>query len=308
MQDARAQVVVRNLSKAFGRVQAVSGVGFEIHAGEVLGLLGPNGAGKTATLESATGLVRPDEGSITICGIDARRRPREARQRIGVTLQSTGLQDKITPREALCVYGSLYRAARDPQALLDRFGLQDKAHAAFETLSGGQKQRLALALAFLNDPQVLFLDEPTAGLDPPSRRGLHDEIRQMKREGRSVLLTTHDMAEAGELCDRVAILHGGRIVAQGSPQQLIAGSHEAAKLSIQTASPVEPAWLEGLPLACGVVCDEQSVQLTTADVNQTLTELLTLLNARHIRILEVHTVRQTLEDVILRIASTPAQP
>lgn len=301
----QAQVVVRDLAKAFGSTQAVSGVSFEIQAGEVLGLLGPNGAGKTTTVESAIGLVRPDQGSIAICGIDALHRPREARRCMGVVLQSTGLQDKITPREALRVFGSLHPKVAEPEPLLSRFGLADKADAAFDTLSGGQKQRLALALAFLNDPRVLLLDEPTAGLDPPMRREVHDQIRKMRREGRSVLLTTHDMAEAEQLCDRVAILHGGRIVSEGPPQKLIAGRRESIKLSIRTAAPLEPAWLQTLPQVSEVACQGADAQLSTADVTRTLTELLARLNEAGIQLVDVHTMRPTLEDVILDIVGGP---
>lgn len=217
-------IAVQNLSRRYGAVQAASGVSFEIAAGEVFGLLGPNGAGKTTVVECLLGLTEPDQGRIEICGIDARAQPRRAREKIGAVLQATGLQDKITPREALDAFAAFFAAPLQTDALLNRFGLREKQSAAYETLSGGQKQRLALALAFVGDPQVLVLDEPTAGLDPQMRREVQGHIRAIKGAGRTVLLTTHDMAEAEQLCDRIAVIAGGRIVATGSPRALIAES------------------------------------------------------------------------------------
>ena len=217
-------IAVENLSHRHGAVQAIDGVSFEVAAGEVFGLLGPNGAGKTTTLESILGLTQPDSGRTEICGFDARTAPRRAREKIGAVLQATGLQDKITPREALNLFASFYPAAIASGALLDRFGLMEKADATYESLSGGQKQRLALALAFVGNPQVLLLDEPTTGLDPQIRREVQDHIRSLKADGRAVLLSTHDMDEAARLCDRVAVIAHGRIVATGAPKELIADS------------------------------------------------------------------------------------
>src|SRR5690606_23170290 len=157
--------------------------------GEILGLLGPNGAGKTTTVECVLGLRHPDAGEITVCGIDARRDPRAVKERIGAALQTTALQDRITPREALALFGSFYRDRAQPEALLERFSLTDKADAAFDTLSGGQRQRLALALAFVNKPELVFLDEPTTGLDARARRDLHGDIRRMREDGHTLLLT-----------------------------------------------------------------------------------------------------------------------
>jgi ABC-2 type transport system ATP-binding protein len=217
-------LTVAGLSRRFGAVQAADGISFEIAAGEVFGLLGPNGAGKTTTIECVLGLVRPDAGSVQVCGIDALTQPLAARAKIGAMLQATGLPDKITPREALEVFGAFYPAPVNNDVLLDRFGLRGKQGAAYDTLSGGQKQRLALALAFAGDPQLLVLDEPTAGLDIQMRRELHDHIREIRAAGRAVFLATHDMDEAAQLCDRFAVIAGGRIVATGTPAELIAGS------------------------------------------------------------------------------------
>lgn len=213
-------IAVRNLSRRHGAVLAVDTVSFDVAAGEIFGLLGPNGAGKTTTLECVLGLIRPDHGRIEICGVDARTRL--AREKIGAVLQATGLQDKITPREALDLFAAFFPAPVSSRSLLEQFGLTQKADAAYETLSGGQKQRLALALAFVGDPQVLLLDEPSTGLDPQIRREVQDHISALKANGRAVLLSTHDMDEAARLCDRVAVIAQGRIVAIGAPRDLIA--------------------------------------------------------------------------------------
>ena len=217
-----AAIAVKDLSRRYGAVRAADGISFEVEAGEIFGLLGPNGAGKTTTLECILGLIRPDQGRIEICGIDAHSRPRQAREKIGAVLQATGLQDKITPREALDLFAAFYPAPLGSDALLQRFGLVEKAETAFETLSGGQKQRLALALAFVGNPQTLVLDEPTAGLDPQIRREVQDHIRALKDNGRAILLSTHDMDEAEQLCDRIGVIAGGKIAAIGTPHDLMA--------------------------------------------------------------------------------------
>ena len=219
-----AALTVRGLTRRYGAVRAVDGISFDVAAGEVFGLLGPNGAGKTTTLESILGLVRPDAGRIEIEGSAASA---PACAKVGAVLQSTGLPDKITPREALTVFGAFYSAPLAPQMLLERFGLAEKADAPFDTLSGGQKQRLALALAFVGNPRLLLLDEPTTGLDPQMRREVQDHIAAIRQEGRAVLLATHDMAEAERLCDRIAVIAQGRIIATGTPCDLIAASGAA---------------------------------------------------------------------------------
>jgi ABC-2 type transport system ATP-binding protein len=205
---------VTGLARRFGAVAAVRDVSFQIAGGDVFGLLGPNGAGKTTVVECVLGLARADAGTITIGGEAAGSLA--ARAMTGAVLQATGLQDKITPREALATYSRLSRPQKRASNLLDRFGLTDKADAHYDTLSGGQKQRLALALAFLGDPRLLVLDEPTTGLDVAARTALHADIRAAAREGRAILLTTHDMSEARELCDRVALMEQGALIKAGA--------------------------------------------------------------------------------------------
>ena len=304
MEKSSLRLAVHDLRKRYGPVEAVRGVSFEVREGEILGLLGPNGAGKTTTVECVIGLREPDAGSIDICGLDARRRPREVKQKIGAALQTTALQDKITPREALRLFGSFYDRRADPDELIDRFALVEKANSPFETLSGGQRQRLALALAFVNKPEIVFLDEPTAGLDPQSRRELHAQIVRTRSEGHAILLTTHDLEEAQQLCDRVAIIDHGRIVAAGSPRELMAQSQSSQSVSLVTSRPLERDHFLSLPEIGEVNAEGERVRFTTSDVNRTLRELLTLAEAEGVDIVELHVEKATLEDVFLELTGT----
>jgi ABC-2 type transport system ATP-binding protein len=295
------KVTVQNLKKRYGSVEAARGVSFEIRDGEIFGLIGPNGAGKTTTVECVIGLREPDEGAIDVCGIDARRRPREMKEKIGAALQTTALQDKITPREALALFGAFYRQKAEPAALLERFALLEKADAPFETLSGGQRQRLALALAFVNNPELVFLDEPTAGLDPQSRRELHGEIVKMKHEGHTVLLTTHYLNEAEALCDRIAIIDRGRIVATGTPRELVARSTASPSVYLATVQRLERAWLERIPGVEGLSCEDTSARFRSPSVRTTVAAVMNQLEVRGIEIAELHVSKATLEDVFLEL-------
>jgi len=301
------KVTVQNLKKRYGPVEAANGVSFEVRDGEIFGLIGPNGAGKTTTVECLVGLREPDEGTIEICGIDARRRPRDVKEKIGAALQTTALQDKITPREALALFGAFYHRKAEPAALLERFALLEKADAPFDTLSGGQRQRLALALAFVNSPELVFLDEPTAGLDPHSRRELHGEIAKMKHEGHTVLLTTHYLNEAEALCDRIAVIDRGRIVATGTPRELVARSRAMPTIVLSTAQAIERGWLEHVPGVEGLSCDGTSATFQSAHVRATLAEVMKVLEARKIEIAELHVSKATLEDVFLELTDS-SQP
>ena len=211
---------VDNLVKHYGDVQAVRGVSFSVAEGEVFGLLGPNGAGKTTTVEILEGLRNPDGGSVRVCGFDPQVSSRELKHEIGASLQSTSLPDKLRVMEALRLFAGFYKRRRDPEELLKRFGLEEKRNTYYSKLSGGQKQRLALAMALVNDPRVLFFDEPTAGLDPQVRREIYDIIEELRRERKTILMTTHYIEEAERLCDRVAIVDHGKVIACGSPREL----------------------------------------------------------------------------------------
>jgi ABC-2 type transport system ATP-binding protein len=242
-------IQVENLTKKYEDVIALRGVSFEVNEGEVFGLLGPNGAGKTSTIEILEGLRSPDGGRAVVCGLDPQRSGRRLKEVIGATLQATALPDKIRVGEALTMFASFYPRRRNLADLLRRFGLEEKRNAFYGQLSGGQKQRLALALALVNEPQVLFLDEPTAGLDPQVRREIYDVIEELKRERKTILLTTHYIEEAERLCDRVAIVDQGLVIAQGTPRELKQRAAGTTRIDVRLARP-EPdgalAHLEGV--------------------------------------------------------------
>jgi ABC-2 type transport system ATP-binding protein len=217
-----ASLHIRGLRKAFADVQAVDGLDLEVHAGECFGLLGPNGAGKTTTIEICEGLTDPDEGVVELLGMSWKSHSKELRQRIGIQLQETQFPDKLTVEEALHLFRSFYRKGIPVEESIRTAQLEEKRRARIGGLSGGQKQRLAMATALVGDPELLFLDEPTTGLDPQARRHLWDLVDGLKRGGRTIILTTHYMDEAERLCDRVAIMDHGKVIALGTPQQLIA--------------------------------------------------------------------------------------
>jgi len=214
-------LAVAGLRKSYGRLRAVDDVAFSVAPGEIFGLLGPNGAGKSTTLEVLEGLKRPDAGSVLIRGFDPFVRPRRAREQIGVMLQTTQLPARLRVGEAVRLFAAFHGAPRPIDEVLEQVGLLERARTPFRALSGGERQRLALALAVVHDPAVLLLDEPTAGLDPRARRGLHELLRQLRSRGKAILLTTHYIEEAEHLCDRVAILHRGTLRACGPPADLI---------------------------------------------------------------------------------------
>ena len=294
-------VIVSDLRKQYDDVVAADGVSFEIERGEIFGLLGPNGSGKTTTLECIIGLREPDRGEISVAGIDARRHPRAVKGRIGAVLQTTSLQDKITPREALTLFASFYAQAANVSDLLQRFALVDKADAPFESLSGGQRQRLALALAFVSKPELVFLDEPTTGLDPQSRRELHAEIARMKTDGHTVLLTTHYIDEAEQLCDRIAIIDRGKIIATGAPHALIAGSTTYQSVSLVTAAALDETFFVALPGIEDLALEGTRATFRTASVSRTLGGLLQQLDARVIEVVDLRVKKASLEDVFIRL-------
>ncbi|GBC99049.1 Daunorubicin/doxorubicin resistance ATP-binding protein DrrA [bacterium HR17] len=299
-------VQVNSLVKRYGQVVAVKGVSFEVAEGEVFGLLGPNGAGKTTTVECMEGLRIPDDGTIRIFGHDPLREPNTVKELMGVQLQATALPPKIRVREALELFGSFYRHRRPVSELLRWAGLDEWANRLYDTLSGGQKQRLALALALVNDPKLVILDEPTAGLDAHARRGLHELILKLKGDGKTVLLTTHYIEEAERLCDRVAILDRGELIALDTPQNLTAQSGEASRVEIVTDRPLMVDLLRRLPAVtnAGGEMNEngQSVtRLWTTDLTRTLPALLELLRQQQTTLLHLSIARPTLEDVFVRL-------
>src|ERR1700681_465414 len=243
---ANSILQVENLVKRYGDVEAVRGVSFAVEEGEVFGLLGPNGAGKTTTVEILEGLRDLDSGRVSVCGLDPQRDSQALKHEIGAALQSTSLPDKLRVMEALRLFASFYKRRRNPEELLKRFGLEEKRNTFYSQLSGGQKQRLALAMALVNDPKVLFFDEPTAGLDPQVRREIYDIIEELKREKKTILLTTHYIEEAERLCDRVAIVDHGKVIAFASPRKLKQRSGGTTRIEVKLAKPATNGTLRNL--------------------------------------------------------------
>jgi ABC-2 type transport system ATP-binding protein len=300
----QSKVVVENLRKRYGAVEAVRGVSFEVPQGAIFGLLGPNGAGKTTTIECVIGLRQPDAGSIHIGGIDALAHPDQIKQKLGAQLQATALQDKITPREALNLFASFYRERADAQKLIERFSLEEKADKPFDSLSGGQKQRLALALAFVNEPEVLFLDEPTSGLDPQSRHELHTAIAQMRAEGYTVLLTTHYIEEAQRLCDQIAIIDHGKIIAQGSPRELIERSKALPQITLRAARPIDVAHVAQFPCVADAGLCEQGLRMSVHSVSRAVIEVVNVLESQGNELLDLQIHQPSLESVFIELTGT----
>jgi len=235
------------LRKEYGGTIAVDDVSFEVGRGEIFGIVGPNGAGKTTAVECLTGMRKPDGGRIEVLGLDPNRNGDELRRRIGVQLQQAALPDRLKVWEALDLYSSFYDSPTDWRELMDRWGLSEKRGAAFENLSGGQKQRLFVALALLNEPEIVFLDELTSGLDPQARRASWNLVREIRDAGRTVVLVTHFMDEAEMLCDRVAVIDEGRVIALDTPRKLIGNLEVESSLSFTAANGFDPASLRNLP-------------------------------------------------------------
>jgi ABC-2 type transport system ATP-binding protein len=282
---------------------AVNGISFEVEPGQIFGLLGPNGAGKTSTLESLEGLRPPSGGTLRVAGIDPTRDPSKLRDVIGVQLQSAGLPESITPTEAMNLFCAYHRVT-PRHDLLDRLGLNEKANAQYVELSGGQQRRLELALAIAHEPQVLFLDEPTAGLDVPSRAELHRLIRELQTEGTTIILATHDMAEAEEMADRVAILLVGEIAAMGTPRDITSKGAGLTKVSVRTQN----GSLFESDLTFPAVErqhheDDYSIYLSSA-IGPTVSAIIASVEAAGDSLIDLRVERPSLEDRFLEIAGT----
>lgn len=294
-------VRVYDLHKRYGDVRAADGVTFDVAVGEVLGLLGPNGAGKTTVVECILGLKQPDLGRISVLGMEHGTQARQIKARIGAQLQTTGLYPSLTVRELVDLFAQLFPRSRPVDKVLDLVSLQEKAKARSADLSGGQRQRLAVALALINDPDLVFLDEPTTGLDPQARRQLWDAIRDLKRAGRTVLLTTHYMEEAEHLCDRVAVMDHGRIIALDTPEALINHYfHETAIEFVVLGKPPRKR-LAALPGVTQTLFENGRPTLYSTNVPRTMAGLFDLVTAGALSFKDM-TVRQaTLEDVFLKL-------
>ncbi|MEZ5292806.1 MAG: ABC transporter ATP-binding protein [Vicinamibacterales bacterium] len=287
------------LRKSYGRLRAVDGVSFDVRQGEIFGLIGPNGAGKTTTLECIEGLRTPDGGVVSVLGLDPIRDVRQLQTRIGVQLQEAQLQKRITVGEAVRLWASLYRTSLDGDRLLDELGLAEKRRAWFMTLSGGQKQRLLIALALINRPEVVFLDELTTGLDPQARRAIWELVRGIQARGATVFLTTHLMEEAERLCDRVAIIDHGRVVDIGTPDELVRRHCPTTTVVVTTATPSARAVFEALPGRPAVTADDGD--LTIRGGPDVVTAVIRAIAGAQIEVSGFRTARPTLEDVFLEV-------
>ena len=293
-------VQVDGLRKVYGGTVAVDGVSFEVHRGEIFGMVGPNGAGKTTTIECIEGLRRHDGGQVRVLGLDPRVHARELRPRMGVQLQQSALQDRIRVWEALDLYARLYPRAGDWEPLLGQLGLEDSRDKPFAKLSGGQKQRLFIALALVNDPELLFLDELTTGLDPQSRRAMWELVRGIREHGKTVVITTHFMEEAERLCDRVAILDHGRIVALDSPTNLIGGLGAQNRVTFMPDGVFDPRVLRRLPSVNQVEVVGEHV-MAQGSGDYFVADVVNALAREGVRFRDLRTEQPSLEDVFLAL-------
>ena len=299
-----AAIHCRDLRKTYdNKVEAVRGLTLEIQAGECFGLLGPNGAGKTTTIEILEGLLEPTSGQVTILGHTWQESPRELREWLGISLQETRLSEKLSVRETIELFSSFYREPRSSADVMEQLQLTEKADAWVGQLSGGQRQRLAVATALVGNPRILFLDEPTTGLDPQSRRQLWDIVRSFQQGGGTVLLTTHYMDEAERLCDRLAIIDHGEIIAEGSPDDLIErlGGHHVVEFdaSLSDSAALE-AWRK-LPGVESVRRDDGMVCLNVRQPHLTIPALLEAVEEQGSQLLHLTTRQASLEDVFVRL-------
>ncbi|MGC8642402.1 MAG: ABC transporter ATP-binding protein [Isosphaeraceae bacterium] len=298
---------VKELRKQYpgrdGPVHAVNGIDLEIKVGECFGLLGPNGAGKTTTVEILEGLNQPTSGEVEVLGLNWRTHARAIRERIGVTLQETRFPDKETVRELLVVFRSFYRGGLTVAEAIAQVSLESKANTLIEQLSGGQQQRLAVAIALVGDPELLFLDEPTTGLDPQSRRQLWDVIRGLRERGRTVLLTTHYMDEAERLCDCVAVIDQGKIIALGSPRELIArlGGEHIVEFAVEPGDQLAPESFATLDSVLATRADGEGYALTVAEPHRAIPALLDQLDALDRPLARLTTRHASLEDVFVSL-------
>ncbi|MFD1359845.1 ABC transporter ATP-binding protein [Fictibacillus halophilus] len=300
MESQQEIIKVQGLVKRYGDFTAVDGSEFSVHKGEVFGLLGPNGAGKTTTLEMLVGLRKPDEGTAIVGGFDITRELDKVKEVIGVQLQSTTLFELLTVEEILHLYGSFYREHISIPDLIEDMLLTEKKNSRIKGMSGGQKQRLAIALALVHDPQIIFLDEPTTGLDPQARRTLWDIILRLKDRGKTVVLTTHYMDEAHVLCDRIAIMDQGKLIALDTPSELVKNlqSDSAVEFRFDEEADVVLSEIEGVKQ----VGSQKDVHiLYTDNLQNTLTSLIAIASEKELKLVDLQTRTATLEDVFIHM-------
>jgi ABC-2 type transport system ATP-binding protein len=295
-------ITVDNLRKYYGDVKAVDGISFEVQEGEIFGFLGPNGAGKTTTIEIIEGYKTPDSGTATVLGLDPRKDGYELKERIGIMLQETALYSDLRVGELLRLFASYYRHPVDPDALLEMIGLEEKKRAFVRELSGGQRQRLAFILTLINDPELLFLDEPTAGLDPQSRRALWEWIRFAREKGKTVFLTTHYIEEAEDLCDRVAIIDHGKIIALDTPKRLMADLAVEQRIEFVIEGALSTTRLEATPGVSKALDEGQGAfTIYAPEAQPALKSLITLAEEEGFTLRGLTVEGATLEDVFIQL-------
>ena len=294
-------IEVTNLHKTYGDIRAVNNISFTVAEGEIFGMLGPNGAGKTTTMEIVEGLRTADAGSVTVLGMNVRQHPREVKAHIGVQLQTTALYPRLTVYEVLDLFGSFFLKALPVPELIELVGLEDSWHKLCINLSGGQQQRLSVALALVNDPQILFLDEPTSGLDPQARHNIWDVIKLGHERGKTVFLTTHYMEEAERLCERVAIIDHGEIIATDQPESLVAQHFQEEAIEFELDQSVALDELNRLAGATNALIENGRVTVYSNSVPTTISALLELARQRGIELTDLYVRRATLEDVFLKL-------
>ena len=296
-------LLVRGLRKRYADVVAVDGLDLEIRTGECFGLLGPNGAGKTTTIEICEGLTEPDEGEVQVLGRHWGEHDRELREALGISLQETQFSEKLTVEETVRLFRSFYRKGPTVDAVIAVVQLQEKRHGRVGQLSGGQRQRLALACALVGDPSLLFLDEPTTGLDPQSRRQLWELIEGFKAAGRAILLTTHYMEEAERLCDRVAIVDHGRVIALGTPRELVASlsAEHVVEFSVAAGALVDDTALGQVDGVASAIRRDGTYRVRVAELHRTVPGLLVELRRQGLQLTELRTHSASLEDVFVEL-------
>ncbi|MGC1784284.1 MAG: ABC transporter ATP-binding protein [Acidobacteriaceae bacterium] len=296
-------LVIHDLCKSFGDVIAVNGLNLEVKNGECFGLLGPNGAGKTTTIEICEGLTSPDSGTVQMLGLSWSEHSQELRQRIGIQLQETQFPEKLTVEETIILFRSFFHQGLTVEYLIKTAQLEEKQKSRIGGLSGGQKQRLAMACALVGDPELLFLDEPTTGLDPQARRNLWDLVDQLRMAGRTIILTTHYMDEAERLCDRVAVMDQGRAIALGTPGELIAsiGGEQIVEFAIDASAPLNTAKLMEIPGVQSHRLDRGLHQLSVSELHTAVPRIFESLAAEGLDLTEFRTHSATLEDVFVSL-------